>query len=112
MLASFSNSDTKTLSAEQVKTFNDIADDAKEHAEHISANGGNIKHQREHFILLSKDIADLTKTFGNGGQTLYKDFCPMANDGKGAIWVSEVKDIKNPYFGKEMSTCGSVKETI
>ena len=62
--------------------------------------------------MLSKDIADLIKTFGNGGQTLYKDFCPMANDGKGAIWISEIKAIKNPYLGKKMTTCGSVKEEI
>lgn len=108
----FLNFDSKSLSAEQAKTFNEIADDAKEHAEHISTNGDNIKHQREHFILLSQDIADLVKAFGNGGQTLYKDFCPMANNGKGAMWISETKEIKNPFFGKAMPTCGSVKETI
>ncbi len=110
--AAFINFDIKTLSAQQAKTFADIADDAKEHAEHIGANGGKIAHQREHFIMLSKDMADLIKIFGNGGQTLYKDFCPMANDGKGATWISETKDIKNPYLGKAMPTCGSVKETI
>ncbi len=36
----------------------------------------------------------------------------MANDGKGAIWLSEVKEIKNPYLGSKMPDCGSVKETI
>ena len=108
----FTNFDTKALTAAEAKTFNDIADDVKEHAEHIGANGGNITHQREHFEMLSKDMADLIKTFGNGGQTLYKDFCPMANKGKGAIWISETKVIKNPYFGKAMSTCGTVKEEI
>ncbi len=110
--AAFENFDVKTLSADKTKSFSDIADDAKEHAEHIGANGGNIKHQREHFVMLSKDMADLIKTFGNGGQTLYKDFCPMANEGKGAVWISEMKDIKNPYLGKAMPTCGSVKEEI
>lgn len=110
--AEFINFDTKALSEGQAKIFNDIADDAKEHAEHIGANAGNIRHQREHFVMLSKDMADLIKTFGNGGQTLYKDFCPMANNDKGAIWISELKEIKNPYLGKAMPTCGSVKETI
>lgn len=86
--------------------------DAREHAEHIGKNGGNIAHQREHYVMLSKDIADLIKTFGSGGQTLYKDFCPMANDGKGAIWISEVKEIKNPYLGSKMPTCGSMKQEI
>lgn len=110
--AAFINFDTKALSVQQAKTFNDIADDAKEHAEHIGANGGNIAHQREHFDMLSKDMADLVKTFGNGGQTLYKDFCPMYNNGKGAYWISEVKEIKNPYLGKTMPSCGEVKEEM
>ena len=43
---------------------------------------------------------------------IYKDFCPMYNDNKGAIWLSESKEIKNPYFGKSMSTCGTVKEEL
>lgn len=108
----FKNFDKTDLSAPQKKVFEDVADDAGEHAEHIGKNGENIVHQREHFIMLSKDIADLIKTFGNGGQTLYKDFCPMANDGKGAIWISETKDIKNPYLGKAMPTCGTIKEEM
>lgn len=112
IVATLATVDMKTLPAAQMKSYMDIADDLKEHAEHIGANGGKIEHQREHFVMLSKDIADLIKTFGNGGQTLYKDFCPMANDGKGATWISEIKDIKNPYLGKAMPTCGSVKETI
>ena len=110
--AAFLNFDAKTLPAAEAKTFSDIADDAKEHAEHIGANDGNIAHQREHFEMLSKDMADLIKTFGSGGQTLYKDFCPMYNKGKGGYWISEIKEIKNPYYGRAMSTCGSVKEEI
>ncbi len=108
----FKNFDKIALTAPQEKLFEEVADDASEHAEHIGKNGGNIVHQREHFIMLSKDMADLIKTLGNGGQTLYKDFCPMANDGKGAIWISETKDIKNPYLGKAMPTCGTLKEEI
>jgi hypothetical protein len=108
----FKNFDKTALSADQKKAFEDIEDDAREHAEHIGKNGGNIAHQREHFVMLSKDMADLIKTFGNGGQTLYKDFCPMANDGKGAIWISEVKEIKNPYLGSKMPTCGTMKEEM
>ncbi len=112
MVATLAKIDMKSLSDVQMKSYMDIADDMKEHAEHISANAGKIEHQREHFIMLSKDISDLVKTFGNSGQTLYKDFCPMANDGKGATWISEVKEIKNPYLGSKMPNCGSIKETI
>ena len=112
IVAGLEKVDMKNLSKDQMKSYMDIAGDLKENAEHIGANSGKIEHQREHFEMLSKDMADLVKTFGNGGQTLYKDFCPMANNGKGAIWISEVKEIKNPYLGTKMPTCGSVKETI
>lgn len=63
----------------------EIADDAMEHSEHIGANAGKLEHQREHFEMLSKDVFDLVKDFGTGGQTLYKDFCFMYNDGKCAF---------------------------
>ena len=101
--------DMTKLSGEQMKSYMDIADDAKEHAEHIGSNGGNIEHQREHFVLLSKDLNDLVKTFGTKLK-LYQDFCPMADNDKGAIWISETKEIKNPYFGAKMPTCGSVQK--
>lgn len=103
--------DKTSLSADKKKTWYDLSDDAKEMAEHIGENAGKIEHQREHFDMLSKDMYDMVKAFG-AGQLLYKDFCPMYNDKKGAIWLSEIKEIKNPYLGKKMPTCGSVKEEI
>ncbi len=109
--AAFKKFETKELTSQQRKVYDDVEDDAREHAEHIGANAGNIAHQREHFDMLSKDIYDLVKTFGSP-QLLYRDFCPMYNDKKGAIWLSEKKEIKNPYYGKTMLTCGSVKEEI
>ena len=107
----FKSFNKATLSAEQKKVFEDVEDDAREHAEHIGSNGGNIEHQREHFDTLSKDIYALIKAFG-AGQQIYQDFCPMYNDKKGAIWLSETKDIKNPYYGKKMLSCGSMKEEL
>lgn len=104
--------DMKSLSASQMKGYMDVADDLKENAKHIEENAGKIAHQREHFVMLSKDVNDLLKTFGNSGPKLYQDFCPMANEGKGAIWISETKAIQNPYYGKKMMTCGSVKKEI
>jgi len=103
--------DKASLTAEQKKVYEDVEDEAKEHAQHISTNADKIDHQREHFDMLSQDMYDLVKTFG-AGQTLYKDFCPMYNNNKGAAWLSETKEIKNPYLGKKMSDCGSIKEEI
>ncbi len=98
-----------TLDSKQQKEYLEIVETAKEHAEHIGTNGGKIDHQREHFIMLSKDVNDLVATFGTK-QKLYQDFCPMANDNKGAIWISETKEIKNPYFGAKMPKCGKIKK--
>jgi hypothetical protein len=109
--AAFKNFDKSALTAAQKKSYEDVEADAREHAEHIGKNGGNIAHQREHFEMLSKDIYDLVKVFG-GGQILYKDFDPMVNNGKGAFWLSETKEIKNPYMGKAMLTSGSMKEEL
>lgn len=109
--SAFKNLNQSSLTEDQKKKFSEIEEDAREHGEHIGENAGNIKHQREHFEMLSEGIYDLVKTFG-GGQVLYRDFCPMYNNGKGAYWLSETKEIKNPYYGKEMPTCGSVKEEL
>ena len=103
--------DKASLLDDQKKVYNEVKEDIKEHAEHISTNADKIAHQREHFDMLSQDMYDLVKSF-KPNQTLYKDHCPMYNDKKGAFWLSEVKEIKNPYYGKKMLTCGSVKEEI
>ncbi|MDQ6608816.1 MAG: DUF3347 domain-containing protein [Bacteroidota bacterium] len=110
-VVSMGNMETNSLSPEKKKTWDNLSDDAKEMAEHISTNANKIEHQREHFDMLSKDMYDMVKAFG-GGQTLYQDFCPMYNDKKGATWLSETKEIKNPYLGKKMPDCGTVKEEI
>lgn len=111
MVAAFGKFDKSALATEKAKTYDDIEADAKEHAVHIGKNASNIKHQREHFEMLSKDIYELVKTFG-AGQALYYDHCPMYNNNKGADWLSEKKEISNPYLGKEMPTCGTVNEEL
>lgn len=103
--------DNSILRDDEREQFENIADDMKENAEHIGANAGNIRHQREHFDMLSKDMYDLVKKFA-AGEKIYVDYCPMYNDNKGATWLSETKEIKNPYFGKDMNTCGSLKEEL
>jgi hypothetical protein len=103
--------DQSLFTADQKKLYDDIKDDLKEHAEHIGKSGGDVPHQREHFSMMSEDLYDLVKAFG-GGQPLYHDHCPMANDNKGAMWLSETREIKNPYFGGKMNECVNVPEVI
>ena len=103
--------DKSLLTAEQKKLYDNIEDGLEEDAEHIGRNGDKIAHQREHFSLMSKDVYELVKAFGTD-RAIYHDHCPMYNDNKGAMWLSEIKDVKNPYFGAEMLTCGTVEEVI
>lgn len=111
MLEVLSKIKSDGFSAEDKTTYEDIAADIKEHAEHISDNVGNIAHQREHLVMLSKDFYDIAKTFGTD-KPLYKVFCPMYDDNKGAYWLSDSKEIKNPYYGEDMLTCGEVQEEL
>ncbi len=103
--------DKSLLTAEQKTDYDANEAEMKEHAEHIAKNGDNIKHQRSHFVMMSEVVYDLVKNFG-AGRPLYHDHCPMARDNQGAMWISEVKEIKNPYFGSGMFKCGRVEEVI
>lgn len=109
LLATLQKVDMKTIPSGKHKEYMDVAADAMENAAHIGDNAGKIAHQREHLASLSKDMNDLIVMFGTS-QQLYEQNCPMYNEGKGAIWVSETKEIKNPYYGGQMLTCGSVKK--
>lgn len=103
-LKSFSAS---KYSAVDKKELADIIDDATEHAEHISKSP--IDHQRDHFKTLSKDISDLVAITGTKIK-LYEQFCPMYQ--KGSTWLSKSNEVRNPFYGSKMLTCGKVQRTI
>ena len=75
------------------------------------SNSTDIKIQREYFISLSNNISKSVELFGIN-QKIYKQFCPMANNDKGAFWLSTEEQIRNPYFGEMMLKCGSVEGII
>lgn len=72
----------------------------------------DIETQRTLFANLSKDFITRVKSSGLSSGELYVEYCPMALNDKGASWLSNQKEIRNPYFGERMMTCGEVKETI
>lgn len=103
--------DKSLLTADQKTAYDRNEEEMKEHAEHIAENADKISHQRSHFVMMSEVVYDLVRNFG-AGRPLYHDHCPMARDNKGAMWISETKEIRNPYFGAEMPACGTVEEMI
>lgn len=83
-----------------------------EHAR-LCKEAPSIDGKRENFIYLSEPLIKTVEAFGPGNEKLYVDYCPMANNNKGAYWLSEIKEIRNPFMeGKDMLTCGEVKKEI
>ncbi len=75
------------------------------------ANSKKIEDQRKALIPVTKNIYALMKVAKTETPTYYQ-FCPMANGGKGANWLSKENEVKNPYYGSMMMSCGSTIETI
>lgn len=72
----------------------------------------NIEAQRTSFSKLSDNMYKSIKAYGLGGATAYYEFCPMAFNNTGGYWLSDVAEIRNPYFGDKMLKCGSVEEKL
>lgn len=88
----------------------EVMKDLKEDATIISQST-DTKKQRDSFDTLSENIYKLIKV-SKTDSTVYFQHCPMANDGKGANWLSKENSVKNPYYGSKMLTCGKTIETI
>lgn len=84
---------------------------AVESASKIAASS-DLSEQRTLFSTLSNEMTMLIKGGKLSAGSIYLDYCPMANNNAGAYWLSNEKEIKNPYFGDRMLNCGGVKETI
>ncbi|WP_142785843.1 DUF3347 domain-containing protein [Changchengzhania lutea] len=107
LATSFGNLDVSKYTDTQKADLKDIVEDAVEHAEHISES--DIAHQREHFKILSKDVIDMVAITGTDDK-MYEMFCPMYDGG--SPWLSMDKEVKNPYYGSKMLTCGKVQKQI
>lgn len=100
-----------SLDAAQKKFITDQLDLIREDAEHIGKTT-ELAHQRHHFTSLSTEVYPLIKAFKPAAAKVYYQYCPMANAGKGAYWLSSTAAIKNPFYGSKMLGCGSTKEIL
>lgn len=82
-----------------------------EEAAKISA-ASDIEAQRLAFSTISNLLIPKVKASGFNSGELYVEYCPMAFNDKGAQWISNEKEIRNPYFGDKMLTCGEIRETL
>lgn len=80
----------------------------------------DITEMRQDFRMVGENIYPLLKTIHYEGKTLYWQNCPMAfGEDKGANWISNTKEVVNPYLGKNhpefkatMLHCGEVEDSI
>jgi hypothetical protein len=105
--------DAKKSASELHKTLKDVSASASAlEATSRIATSDDLNEQRKAFSTLSNEMTSLVKGGKLSTGMLYLEYCPMANENTGAYWLSNEKQIKNPYFGNMMLTCGSVKEMI
>ena len=71
----------------------------------------DVNVQRELFSELTAAMGPILKEAITSGK-IYKQFCPMAFEGKGDYWYSNSSEIRNPYYGDMMLKCGRVEDTI
>lgn len=93
--------------------------DVKANAESL-LNQTDLTEMRQDFRMIGESLYPLLNTIHYEGDTLYWQNCPMAfGDNKEANWISNSKEILNPYLGKNhpefkgaMLHCGEVKDII
>ncbi len=98
------------LGQEQHNAWMKVMKDLDFDADHI-AETKDVGHQRDHFSSLSDNMYKVIKS-AKPSQTVYYQHCPMAKEGKGANWLSQIPAIKNPYYGAQMLNCGKTTETL
>ncbi|MFC3334373.1 DUF3347 domain-containing protein [Flavobacterium palustre] len=102
---------TDKIAVELKDKYSEATEEAKKQAALIVSNSGKIDQQRKSFAVLSKNITSLIATFGTN-KKLFQDYCPMYDEGKSGYWISEMKAIRNPYYGSEMLECGGMIKEI
>lgn len=68
--------------------------------------------KRVNFQPLSDALYHLLQQVKLKNVVVYHSLCPMALNEEGARWLSQYHEIKNPYFGQKMLTCGVVTDTL
>ncbi len=69
------------------------------------AKAKDIKAAREAFKPLSTSLVKYLADHKAGKGAYHEGYCPMVK----ASWLQTEKEVRNPYYGKEMLTCGTLK---
>jgi len=105
-------SNTATAGASLLTAFKNVEADqvVLEATQTISASD-DVEAQRVAFVTVTNAVEKMLDGALESG-VIYKQFCPMAFDFEGGYWLSNSKQIYNPYFGDKMLRCGKVDSEI
>lgn len=78
----------------------------------VAAQDPTTEQKRVHFEFISNAMFSLLKEADLKHAGVYRQYCPMAFNDKGAYWLSNDDEIRNPYFGKKMLECGEVTDSL
>ena len=95
------NAIAKAVKGDEMKM---LSPDVAKQAESL-AKVKDIKAAREAFKPLSASLVKYLADNKAGKGTYHEAYCPMVK----ASWLQTGKDIKNPYMGKAMLSCGTLK---
>jgi len=102
--------DATAAAANMAESLGDDRPDLRKLARQV-AESDDLEAIRKSFSVLTTGLEPLF-TEGITDGVMYKQHCPMAFDGIGAEWFSDVDQIRNPYFGDRMLKCGKVVAEI
>jgi Cu(I)/Ag(I) efflux system membrane fusion protein len=68
--------------------------------------------KRRSFQMVSEQLYDLARTVQYKGAIIYHMYCAEAFSDQGANWLSNTREIRNPYIPKKQLDCGSVRDSI
>ncbi|MBW8686757.1 DUF3347 domain-containing protein [Chitinophaga rhizophila] len=76
------------------------------------AGDKDLEEKRAGFNMVSDMLYDIVQVTGLKGQTVYRQYCSMAFDDRGAYWMSKSSKLQNPYFGNGMLGCVEVTDSL
>ncbi|MGY5848148.1 DUF3347 domain-containing protein [Salegentibacter sp. HM20] len=108
-----------SLNALENANFQDLAGEALESYTsrletylNSMTEAADIAALRDEFDEVSQVMIRMAQSFKPFGERLFIQHCPMANQDRGADWLSLSEEIRNPYYGSMMLKCGEVTGTV
>lgn len=106
--------DIETLIPEYLKIRKALTNDDFEAAQaymevFTDEDFSDIEELRAEFKVISETLIDRIESEGYEGE-LFKLYCPMYDGG--STWISDRKEIENPFYGDEMHNCGETVEGL